>query len=132
MNVTAPHMPAGARAPGAPHWKPALERVGRLTPREQETFLLLAEGLSNAGMARRLHVTERTVRAHVAAVMEKLELDSRLTACLASYAFSTECANSDEILASRPMEPAQPIRQDFPRHRESPRSPGGSDRRKEL
>ncbi|MFG2976209.1 response regulator transcription factor [Streptomyces sp. NPDC048331] len=81
---------AGARAPGAPHWTPALERVGRLTPREQETFLLLAEGLSNETMARRLHVTERTVRAHVAAVMEKLELSSRLTVCLASYVFSTE------------------------------------------
>lgn len=94
MSATAPHTPAGARAPGAPHWKPALERVGRLTPREQETFLLLAEGLSNERMARRLHVTERTVRAHVAAVMEKLELNSRLTVCLASYVFSTEYANS--------------------------------------
>jgi DNA-binding NarL/FixJ family response regulator len=94
VSDTATPSPTGARPPGAPHWKPALERVNRLTPREQETFLLLAEGLSNASMAGRLHVTERTVRAHVAAVMEKLELDSRLTVCLASYAFSTEYATA--------------------------------------
>lgn len=75
---------------GEPHWAPALKRVGRLTPRERETFLLLAEGLSNESMAQRLHVTERTVRAHVAAVLDKLELNSRLAACLASYAFGTE------------------------------------------
>ncbi|MFE4334416.1 response regulator transcription factor [Streptomyces sp. NPDC056831] len=92
--ATAPHATAGARVPGAPHWTPALEPVGRLTPREQETFLLLAEGLSNGTMAQRLHVTERTVRAHVAAVMEKLELSSRLTVCLASYVFSTEHADA--------------------------------------
>ncbi|MDX2819970.1 LuxR C-terminal-related transcriptional regulator [Streptomyces ipomoeae] len=64
--------------------------MGRLTPREQETFLLLAEGLSNEAMAQRLHVSERTVRAHVSAVMGKLELGSRLTTCLASYTFLTE------------------------------------------
>ncbi|MFI9226887.1 response regulator transcription factor [Streptomyces rimosus] len=81
-------MPGPARAAGEPHWKPSLGKVGRLTPRERETFLLLAEGLSNESMARRLYVTERTVRAHVAAVMAKLELDSRLAACLASYAFA--------------------------------------------
>lgn len=73
-----------------PHWRPALDRVGRLTPREQETFLLLAEGLSNEAMAQRLHVSERTVRAHLAAVMGKLELGSRLTVCLASYTFLLE------------------------------------------
>ncbi|KJK49017.1 MULTISPECIES: response regulator transcription factor [unclassified Streptomyces] len=90
MSETETPYAAPARAPGGPHWKPALGRVGRLTPREQETFLLLAEGLSNESMAQRLHVTERTVRAHVAAVMEKLELSSRLAVCLASYAFATE------------------------------------------
>ncbi|MFD6885642.1 response regulator transcription factor [Streptomyces sp. NPDC059957] len=73
-----------------PRWKPALGRVHRLTPREKETFLLLAEGLSNDWMAQRMHVTERTVRAHVSAVMEKLELQSRYSACLAAYAFGAE------------------------------------------
>lgn len=90
MSTTGTPPPGPSCASGEPHWKPALKRVARLTPREQETFELLAEGLSNTSMARRLHVTERTVRAHVAAVMEKLELDSRLAACLASYAFTTE------------------------------------------
>ncbi|AIA02564.1 response regulator transcription factor [Streptomyces noursei] len=78
------------RKSSEPHWRPALGRVCRLTRREQETFALLFEGLSNASMAERLHITERTVRAHVAAVLAKLELESRLAACLASYEFFTK------------------------------------------
>lgn len=87
-------LPDPSCAAGEPHWTPALKRVGRLTPRERETFLLLAEGLSNESMAQHLHVTERTVRAHVAAVMDKLELKSRLAACLASYVFGSESRSS--------------------------------------
>jgi DNA-binding NarL/FixJ family response regulator len=45
-----------------------------LTPREREVLALAAEGRSNAGIARRLWVTEGTVEKHVHSIMGKLRL----------------------------------------------------------
>ncbi|OCB21884.1 DNA-binding response regulator [Mycobacterium malmoense] len=45
-----------------------------LSPREKEVLGLMAEGRSNAGIARRLWVTEGTVEKHVRNIMTKLEL----------------------------------------------------------
>lgn len=47
---------------------------GRLTPREAEVLSLLVAGLSNAGIAARLVVSERTVDAHLRSVFTKLDL----------------------------------------------------------
>ena len=49
-----------------------------LTAREQETALLLARGASNKEIARDLNITERTVKAHVSALLEKLGARDRL------------------------------------------------------
>jgi DNA-binding NarL/FixJ family response regulator len=46
----------------------------RLTARERETLALMAEGHSNAAIARRLVVTETTVAKHIRNVFDKLEL----------------------------------------------------------
>jgi DNA-binding CsgD family transcriptional regulator len=48
-----------------------------LTPREVEVLALLREGLSNAAIARRLYISERTVHHHVSAVLAKLGISSR-------------------------------------------------------
>jgi DNA-binding NarL/FixJ family response regulator len=45
-----------------------------LSPREQEVLALMAEGRSNAGIARRLWVTEGTVEKHVRSILTKLSL----------------------------------------------------------
>jgi DNA-binding NarL/FixJ family response regulator len=45
---------------------------GPLTPRELEVLELLREGLTYAEIGERLGVTQRTARAHVVAVKEKL------------------------------------------------------------
>jgi DNA-binding NarL/FixJ family response regulator len=45
-----------------------------LTPREREVLALMAEGRSNAGIARRLFVTEGTVEKHVHSILAKLPL----------------------------------------------------------
>lgn len=61
-----------------------------LTPREREVLSLVAEGLSNQGIAGRLTVTERTVEAHVTSVFSKLGLDGSSTShrrVLAALAF---------------------------------------------
>jgi DNA-binding NarL/FixJ family response regulator len=45
-----------------------------LTPREREVLALMAEGRSNAGIARSLWVTEGTVEKHVHSILSKLQL----------------------------------------------------------
>jgi DNA-binding NarL/FixJ family response regulator len=45
-----------------------------LTPREREVLALMAEGRSNAGIARRLWVTDGTVEKHVHSILGKLRL----------------------------------------------------------
>jgi DNA-binding NarL/FixJ family response regulator len=48
-----------------------------LTGRELEVVALVADGLSNQQIAARLHVSPRTVQAHVAGAMRKLGASSR-------------------------------------------------------
>jgi DNA-binding NarL/FixJ family response regulator len=48
--------------------------LGTLTEREREVLALMAEGRSNAGIARRLWVTEGTVEKHVRSILSKLDL----------------------------------------------------------
>ena len=48
--------------------------LDRLTEREREVLELLAEGMSNRGIAGRLFVTDRTVEAHISAIFTKLGL----------------------------------------------------------
>lgn len=48
--------------------------LAALSPRETEVLTLMAEGRSNAGIARRLWVAEGTVEKHVRSIMTKLEL----------------------------------------------------------
>ena len=53
-----------------------------LTPREQEVARAIAEGASNKEIARGLGITERTVKLHVGAVLEKLGVRDRLQIAL--------------------------------------------------
>jgi DNA-binding NarL/FixJ family response regulator len=48
--------------------------LARLTEREREVLELMAEGLTNTGIAKRLWLSERTVEAHVRHVLSKLDL----------------------------------------------------------
>jgi len=52
------------------------EKGGPLSPREAEVLLLLRDGLSEKEICRRLAIADRTVRAHVAAIKEKLDASS--------------------------------------------------------
>jgi DNA-binding NarL/FixJ family response regulator len=53
-----------------------------LTPREKEALQLLAEGLDNAAIARKLVVATRTVQNHISHIYRKLGVTSRTQAVL--------------------------------------------------
>lgn len=51
-----------------------------LTPREIEVLTMLAEGLGNKAIARRLNISEHTVKFHVGSIFSKLNASSRTEA----------------------------------------------------
>lgn len=58
------------------------QALALLTPREKEVALEAAKGLSNKEIARVLDITERTVKAHISATLERLGLKDRLQLAL--------------------------------------------------
>lgn len=63
----------------------AADALGVLTARERDIVSLVAEGLRNEEVGRRLGITEKTVRNHLTAVFQKLGVSGRLE--LVVYAF---------------------------------------------
>lgn len=59
--------------------------VTRLTDREREVLRLMAAGLTNAEIARRMEVGPATVKTHVAAVLAKTGTRDRTQAVIAAY-----------------------------------------------
>ncbi len=53
-----------------------------LTPREYEVLKALGRGLNNTGIATELFISEHTVKKHVGAILEKLDLKDRTQAAL--------------------------------------------------
>ncbi|HYM27057.1 MAG TPA: LuxR C-terminal-related transcriptional regulator, partial [Steroidobacteraceae bacterium] len=57
----------------------------RLTAREVQVLTLLVSGHTNAELARRLHVSAKTVEHHVSAILEKLAVHTRTEAVAAAF-----------------------------------------------
>jgi len=67
---------------------PASERpatLAELTPRELEVLRLVARGLSNSDIARRLVLGEATIKTHVSRIFQKLKLHDRAQAVVHAY-----------------------------------------------
>ncbi len=58
--------------------KRALSSAVRMTKREREVIVLIAEGLSNKEIANRLNLSTYTVKSHIHNILEKMALHSRL------------------------------------------------------
>ncbi|MEV4312850.1 response regulator transcription factor [Actinocrispum sp. NPDC049592] len=59
--------------------------LGSLTPREVEVLRLVGSGMANGDIARRLVVSEATVKTHLNRTMTKLDLASRAQAVVVAY-----------------------------------------------
>lgn len=63
--------------------RPAVERdIQQLTPRERDILKLIAQGLPNKLIARKLTITESTVKVHVKHLLKKMKLKSRVEAAV--------------------------------------------------
>jgi DNA-binding NarL/FixJ family response regulator len=62
--------------------------LGLLSERQRQVFALLAEGLSNKAIARRLDITEGTVKTHVATIFDVFNVHNRVAAVAAARALS--------------------------------------------
>ncbi|GAB2823399.1 response regulator transcription factor [Actinoallomurus bryophytorum] len=60
----------------------AAERLAALSPRESDVAYLVAEGLSNAEIGRRLHMSETTIKTYMTRILAKLDCANRVQAAL--------------------------------------------------
>jgi DNA-binding NarL/FixJ family response regulator len=60
----------------------AAQRFPELTPREHEVLEWIAQGLNNQAIARRLSISEKTVRNHVSNIFNKLQVADRAQAII--------------------------------------------------
>jgi len=61
---------------------PLPARLARLTPQQIRVLMMLSEGYQNKKIANMLGVSEATAKAHVSAILEKLEVDNRTQAVI--------------------------------------------------
>jgi DNA-binding NarL/FixJ family response regulator len=61
-----------------------MQRLGTLTPQQVRVLMMLSDGLMNKQIAYELSISEATVKAHVSAILQKLDVDSRTQAVIAA------------------------------------------------
>jgi len=61
-----------------------VRRLSTLTPQQIRVLMMLSDGLMNKQIAYELSISEATVKAHVSAILQKLDVDSRTQAVIAA------------------------------------------------
>jgi DNA-binding CsgD family transcriptional regulator len=79
VRLAAPGEPADVKLVAAEMSAASVEGAS-LTPRELEVLALLAEGVSNKAIARRLNISVHTAKFHVGSVIDKLDAIGRTDA----------------------------------------------------
>jgi DNA-binding NarL/FixJ family response regulator len=80
MMVLHPAAASGAAPRAVPDRTVSSAPAESFTPREREVLALVAEGLANKMIARKLGITEHTVKFHLNAILTKLGAQSRTEA----------------------------------------------------
>jgi len=78
--------------------------VGELTLREREVLFLVGEGLTNRQIARKLYISDKTVRNHLGAVIRKLGLSDRTQVALAARGLRPAGSEEGERVKAGPPE----------------------------
>ncbi|HWM37035.1 MAG TPA: response regulator transcription factor [Streptomyces sp.] len=92
----------------------ARTRVDALTVRERDVLAFLGSGLSNGQIARRLHVVEGTVKAHVSSILARLGVENRAAAAVVAHEAGIVPANLANL--ANPVQPAQSVHPAHPTH----------------
>ncbi|MEV6977907.1 response regulator transcription factor [Kitasatospora sp. NPDC093806] len=79
------HLAAGAAGGPADRRTAARQQVAGLTTRERDVLALVAAGLSNGQIARRIGVVEGTVKGHVSSVLARLGVANRAAAAVLAH-----------------------------------------------
>jgi DNA-binding NarL/FixJ family response regulator len=84
---TPPDVDLGGTADAAT--RDLVNRLSTLTPQQVRVLMMLSEGLLNKQIAFELKVSEATVKAHVSAILQKLNVESRTQAVIAASKIET-------------------------------------------
>jgi DNA-binding NarL/FixJ family response regulator len=71
-------------APADDEQSALMRRLSTLTPQQVRVLMMLSDGLMNKQIAYELSISEATVKAHVSAILQKLDVDSRTQAVIAA------------------------------------------------
>lgn len=77
-----------------PEMADLIDRLATLTPQQTKVLSMISQGLLNKQIAYELAVSEATVKAHVSAVLQKLNVDSRTQAVIKLSRLGTDALNS--------------------------------------
>jgi DNA-binding NarL/FixJ family response regulator len=77
-------VPEGVNLAGDDEQSALIRRLATLTPQQIRVLMMLSDGLMNKQIAYELTISEATVKAHVSAILQKLDVDSRTQAVIAA------------------------------------------------
>ena len=77
-------VPKGTTITGDDEQSALMKRLASLTPQQVRVLMMLSDGLMNKQIAYELSISEATVKAHVSAILQKLDVDSRTQAVIAA------------------------------------------------
>jgi len=78
------YVPEGMEIPAEDSQSALMRRLATLTPQQVRVLMMLSDGLMNKQIAYELSISEATVKAHVSAILQKLDVDSRTQAVIAA------------------------------------------------